>query len=78
MVTWLCADVVQGQKDSEIAKLREQVQSATANSIAAEQGTATCSARVAALEARNKEVHQIHVRLITCHPVRFNNKGLGH
>ena len=49
-----------------IAELRKKVQSAMARSVAAEQGSEEVAARVAALEARSKELHQIQVRLIAC------------
>lgn len=48
-----------------IAELREKVQSATARSIAAEQGSEEVAARLAALEAHSKELRQTQVRLIT-------------
>lgn len=47
-----------------IVELREKVKSAMARSIAAEQGSEEVAARVAALEALNKELHQIQVRPI--------------
>ena len=47
-----------------VAELREKVQSA---SIAAEKENQRVAARLAALEARSKELDMIHVRLITCY-----------
>ena len=49
-----------------IVELRGKVKSAMARSIAAEQGSEEVAARVAALEALNKELHQIQVRLMGC------------